>query len=189
MGRGKTAKLRVALSGCLLVFGVASTSVHAGSVIDSGFCLKKVGRACERRVPFQATLSMKDLPVDNQGRRILYFFSVLDIEAGEALLHVWERAGEGYSSATAKPKIFISDSMLENIRTLHADLESKIRGFSIKTGKNLFAVPFISRVGSAKYTAYSYRVVAGPGAIAARVLDADGKPAAGSKLMEVKIVP
>ena len=188
MRRKKTTKLRVVLSACLLASGVASTSVHAGSVVDSGFCLKKAGRVCERRVPHQATLSMKDLPVDDQGRRTLYFFSVLDIEAGEAILHVWERTGERYA-ATSKPRMFISNSMIEDLRNLHADLESKIQGFSIKTGKNVFVVPFISRVGSAKYTAYSYRVVAGPGAFAARVLDADGKPAAGSKLMEVKIVP
>jgi len=188
MRRGKTSKSRVALLGCLLVFGVASTSVHAGSVVDSGFCLKKAGRVCERRVPYQVTLSMKDLPVDDQGRRILYFFSVLDIEAGEAILHVWERTGDRYS-ATSKPRMFISNSMIEDLRNLHADLESKIEGFSIKTGKNVFVVPFISRVGSAKYTAYSYRVVSGPGAFAARVLDADGKPPPGSKMMEVRIVP
>ncbi len=172
----------------LLTLGLTSNAASAASVIDSGFCLKKAGKECVQRVPFQATISMAELPTDAQGRRILHFYSRLDLERGEIVLQAWERGGDNYPPAPVA-KLFLSESNAERINSIYPDLKSKIQGISIKLGHNLFVVPVISEVKSENYVAFSYRVVSSPGTYVAQMLDADGQPLQGSNVMEVKIVP
>jgi hypothetical protein len=171
-----------------LTLGLTSGAAIAAGVIDSGFCLKKAGRDCAQRVPFQATISMGDLPTDEHGRRILHFYCRIDLERGEIVLQAWERSGENYPPAPAA-KLFLSESNAERINGLYPDLESKIQGISIKLGHNLFVVPVISEVKSENYVAFSNRVVSSPGTYVAQMLDANGQPLQGSKVMEVNIVP
>ena len=188
MQKRKAFSYLIAISLGLLILSFTSSAVLAASVIDSGFCLKKAGRDCVQRVPFQATISMGELPTDDNGRRILHFYSRLDLDKGEIVLQAWERGGENYPPAPAA-KLFLSESNAERINGLYPDLESKIQGISIKLGHNLFVVPLISEVKSENYVAFSHRVVSGPGTYVAQMLDTDGQPLQGSKVMEVNIVP
>lgn len=172
----------------LLTLCATSRGTWAASVLDAGFCLKRSGRTCERRVQQEATLSMKDLPSDEQGRKVLSFYSLLSVEAGEVFLHAWERDGETYKTAQ-KPRLSISARMAERVQRLAPDLERSFRGISVKLGKNLLVIPIASRVKSKSFVIFSHRLVAGPGTFVARVLDASGQPLPGSKPMEVKVVP
>ena len=150
-------------------------------VIDSAFCLHKNGRDCLEPLVDAATVTLADLPGNTEGKRIVWFYSALQVERDKILLHAWERSGRAY--APQPPQVYVAASAEGAVDGLVEELTSG------DVGQNSLSVVMRAEYTSDRYRTFSNREVPSPGTFRAIVVGSDGQPLAGAELRTLNVAP
>ncbi len=154
---------------------------RADSVVAAGFCLRIENHECVERVANGSRVRMRDLPRDAEGRRIIYFHSVTDIEHARFFLHSFARGPAGTPGtvrAEGGNRGEVPEDLRQLARTFRLDERGDVMNFII--GVNASYQRF--RVATPRHV-HSY------GPLAANVIDPEGNEMPGSELVEIEIVP
>ena len=154
---------------------------RADSVRQSSFCLRVADLDCAERIEDGSRVHLRQLPRDSEGRRIVYFHSVMDIEYARFFVHSIARGpvgGPGKPRARVPAKGDVPADLRELARTYRLDGRGDVMNFVIEVLSP-----------HAHFRATTSRHVPSYGPVAAKVVDPDGNDLPGSELHEIEIVP
>jgi hypothetical protein len=153
----------------------------ADRVIDSGFCRRVSGPRCLEPLDDGAEIPVASLERDRNGRRLIYFFTV--IEAEHARFFV-QSIGRG--AQQAEPPL---EATVHSSAPLPESVQRVTRAFRVDDRADVLNVVVPIASGTPTYRAVAVRYVRGPGPMAAKVVDPEGNDFDGSQLTRIEIVP
>lgn len=165
---------------------VPAAAAQAARIVDQSFCLGRGALDCTRPVPDGQSIPLAQLPVDESGRRVVYFYSVVDSGAGEVYFHAWERDGKAYD-VPQPPKLFVPSRFYDWVRSYMPSI--RIPEVTLTFGKNLLAVLIRPEAASPRFRAYSERVAHGASVFVAKVIGTDGQPLPNAQLRTLRVTP
>ena len=136
------------------------------TVTEDAFCITKTQLNCDEFRFNGDEIRMGELPLDDNGNRLIYFHSAQSAQPGASFVHVWQTDDDARRGQLAK--VYVSDSA----RTLGGEVLTTLQSFleRVEIG-GAFAVVIRNPAPSTAphYRAYSQRVVHGPGEYTAYV--------------------
>ncbi|CAA6605310.1 exported hypothetical protein [Rhodospirillaceae bacterium LM-1] len=154
----------LAFGAALLLFAQSFSAQAA----ESRFCLDYVNGACASPVLNGGQVRLESLSRNASGDRVLFLSSQQTASDGQILFHHWEmsqgargRGGEAHRWIGVAPDESAKAAL--SAQNLGAGPAKASFGFTVKTGGQ-------------NYRLNSWRVIYGPGKVAAVVLGADGQP-------------
>jgi hypothetical protein len=124
---------------------------------------------------------MRDLPRNREGKRIIYFHSVSEVEDARFLLHSMARGARGAPGAVrvlGDGGREAPEDVRELARTFRLDGRGDVANFIIPVDRSY-----------ARFRATTPRHVHSYGLLAAMVIDPEGNPVPGAGMAEIEIVP
>ena len=129
-------------------------------VTEDAFCINKTQLNCDEFRFNGDEIPMGELPLDENGNRLIYFHSVQSAQPGASFVHVWQT--EDNARRGQRVQVYVSDTA----RTLGGEVLTTLQSFleRVETGGG-FAVVIRNPTPSAapRFRAYSERVAHGPG--------------------------
>ena len=135
-------------------------------VTEDAFCIAKTQLNCDEFRFNGDEIRMGELPLDENGNRLIYFHSAQSAQPGASFVHVWQTEDDARRGQLAK--VYVSDSARILGGEVLTTLQSFLERVDIGGG---FAVVIRNPAPSTAphYRAYSERVVHGPGEYTAYV--------------------
>jgi len=173
-GRGALALLPIG------VLALAPATARADDVVKAGFCRRVAGRACAEPVAPGENIPFDRLARDASGRRVLYFHAVMDVPHARYFILSYARFAEP-TEHLGSPEVRSRAPLPESVRALAA---------AARPGPFADVLNVVVEVKepSSTFHAFTFRTIAEPCKLAAKVLDADGADLPGSQLIEVEVV-
>lgn len=156
-------------------------SARGDAVLSATFCLRIENRECAAPVAHGSRVRLRDLPRDADGRRIIYFHSVTQVEDARFLLHSMARGSRGASGTVrllGDGGRDAPEDVRELGRTFRLDGRGDVANFVISVGRSYRRF----RIATPRHV-HSY------GPLAAMVIDPEGNAVPGAEMAEIEIVP
>ncbi len=174
----------IGLLGCSL--SLAQEGPDSGVVVTAdAFCTRMTSLNCDEFRFDGDEIRLAELPVDENGNRLIYFHSAQRAQPDATFVHVWQT--EDSARRGQRPKVYVSDSARTLAEGFVGTLQSFLERVELTGG---FAVVIRNATGSSvpRFRAYSERIVHGPGEYTAYVGTLQGDIITESQRRTVTIV-